>query len=381
MNRKRLGTLRVTAVSLSLAATVVASSPSSSWAQAGLYVTPSVSLTEQFDDNVFLRSSQRESDFVTRVTPGFKAGYQSAPLTLLGNFSFDSEIFAEHPELSGAANGKQVGLLTSYMPTQVLTLGLNVTFTETQTPGLLNTQTGIEQGRAQATRVSASPTVAYKLTPLTTGNGSYSYTTSTVANGLTTVGHQAQLGLARQLTPVDNGTVTYGLAVTESDGASSTTSHTLTAGWSHRFTERTSVSLRAGPRFTEGAINPEINADLSHQWKTTQLALNYYWSQSTIAGQAGTVKAQGVSAALSAELLRSLTAAVTPSLRQTSPEHNQTSQDVTVYGVDASVSYQLTKWLTASAAYHFTLQQQLPADIEHSTISLRLDVIYPVRVH
>ena len=387
MTQRRLGTLSVTAVAVSLA-TVVASSPSSSWAQVaaqlgatpGWYVTPSASLTEQYDDNVFLSSSKRESDFLTRITPGFKAGYHSTPFTLLGNFSFDSEIFAEHPELGGAANGKQVGLQTSYMPTQVLTLGLNATFTETQTPGLLNAQTGIEQGRARSTRVSASPTVAYKLTPLTTGHASYSYTTSD-ANGLTTVGHQAGLGLARQLTPVDTGTVDYGLSVTESDGASSTTSHTLTAGWSRRFTERTGVSLRAGPRFTEGAINPEINAELSHKFKTAQLALNYYWSESTLAGQAGTVKAQGVSASLTAELLKSLTAAVAPSVRQTSSEHNSNSPDVTVYGVDASVSYQLTRWLTANAAYHFTFQQQRPADIEHSTISIRFDVIYPLRVH
>ncbi len=383
MSRRRLGTLKAAAAAVALAG-IAASSPSSSWAQAkaaGWYVTPTVSLTEQFDDNIFLRSSKQESDFITRVTPGFKAGYESTPLTLLGNFSFDSEVFAEHPELDGAANGKQVGLVTSYLPTQRLTLGFNAGFVETQTPGTLNTQTGIESGRARATSVTASPTVAYRLTPLTTGNVSYSYTTSEVANGLTTVGHQAQLGLARQMTPVDTGTVAYGLSVIESDGTPPTTSHTLTAGWSHRFSERTGVSLRAGPRYTEGAINPEIDAQLSHRWQTVQLALNYYISQSTLAGQAGTVTAQGVTASLSAELLQSLTAAVAPSVRQTSSEHGQISQDVTVYGVDASLSYRLTRWLTANAAYHFTLQQQRPADIEHNTISLRFDVVYPLRVH
>ena len=252
MAQRRLGTLRATAVAISLAV-IAASSPASSWAQApaqsvdtaGWYVTPIASLTELWDDNIFRRSSQREADFVTRVTPGFTVGYQSQPFTLLGNFAFDSEIFAEHPQLDGAANGKRAGLQTTYLPTRNLTLGLTSAFAETQTPSLLNTQTNVEQGRSKATQISASPTVSYRLTPLTTGSASYSYTTSSVAAGsaangsaaaggvvpgLTTVAHLGQLSLNRQLTPVDTGTAAYSLAVTESTGSSPITSHELTLG-------------------------------------------------------------------------------------------------------------------------------------------------------
>jgi uncharacterized protein (PEP-CTERM system associated) len=378
-----------------------------------------VSLTEQWDDNIFRTSSQREADFLTRVTPGFSAGYQSQPLTLLGSFLFDSEIFAEHPNLDGAANGKRAGLQATYLPTRNLTLGLKSAYTETQTPSVLNTITNVEQGRAKATQTNASPTASYQLTPRMAGDATYSYTRTTVGTasgtsstsatvaGLTTVTHRADLSLTRQLTPglvatpdestpttatvaprataADLGAVAYGLSVTEFEGFPSITSHTLTLGWTHYFTALTSVSLRAGPRYTEGAINPEVNAEIVHQGRSVRLSLAYFRSETTLVGQAGTAKTQGARGSLGWTPLRGMTVAVTPSWAQTSSEvssttQSLTSQDITVYAADVSLSYQLTRWLTAGAAYHYTRQEQRPAIIEDNIVLLRLDFAYPLRL-
>ena len=48
-------------------------------------VTPSLSISEAYDDNVFFTSSNRQDDFISRFMPGLKAGYQSEPFTLTGN--------------------------------------------------------------------------------------------------------------------------------------------------------------------------------------------------------------------------------------------------------------------------------------------------------
>jgi predicted porin len=384
-----------------------------------------VSLTEQWDDNIFRTSSQREADFLTRVTPGFSAGYQSQPLTLLGSFAFDSEIFAEHPNLDGAANGKRAGLQATYLPTRNLTLGLKSAYTETQTPSVLNTITNVEQGRAKATQTNASPTASYQLTPRMAGDATYSYTRTTVGTasgtsstsatvaGLTTVTHRADLSLTRQLTPglvvpplaappdestrtaatvaprptaADLGAVAYGLTVSEFEGFPSITSHTLTLGWTHYFTALTSVSLRAGPRYTEGAINPEVDAEIVHQGRSVRLSLAYFRSETTLVGQAGTAKTQGARGSLGWTPLRGMTVTVTPSWAQTSSEvsattQSLTSQDITVYASDVSLSYQLTRWLTAGAAYHYTRQEQRPAAIEDNIVLLRLEIAYPLRLH
>ena len=146
------------------------------------------------------------------------------------------------------------------------------------------------------------------------------------------------------------------------------------------------MSLSAGPRYTEGAINPEVGADLSHRGKVVQLALSYFRTESTLVGNAGTVNTQGVRASLGWTPLRGLTAGVASSYVRTTPEQSQnaqslTSQDITVYAADVSLSYQLTRWLTATAAYHFTLQQQRPANLEDNIVSLRFEIAYPIRLH
>src|SRR5438034_1869049 len=65
-----------------LALGLTALTPGKVWAQAGWYITPSLSASEEFDDNIFSRV-KRESDFISRASPNLKAGYQSKPFSLL----------------------------------------------------------------------------------------------------------------------------------------------------------------------------------------------------------------------------------------------------------------------------------------------------------
>src|SRR5438309_5030877 len=71
-------------------------------AQTGYYLTPSLSVAEVYDDNLLFAPSAREHDFLTRTSPGLQSGYQSAPLTVAGGYSFDSEIYSRHSALTTA---------------------------------------------------------------------------------------------------------------------------------------------------------------------------------------------------------------------------------------------------------------------------------------
>ena len=53
--------------------------------------------------------------------------------------------------------------------------------------------------------------------------------------------------------------------------------------------------------------------------------------------------------------------------------------DVTVYRASATVSYRLTKWLSLTAAYRFSRQDQNATHIDHNIFTLGLDAIYPIR--
>src|SRR2546422_11703622 len=91
-------------------------------AQTGYYLTPSLSVAEVYDDNVFYSTSPRTKDFYTRISPGLNAGYQSAPLTVWGSYTFDAEIYSQRSELTSPLV-RQRGLLElKATPIQVLTL-------------------------------------------------------------------------------------------------------------------------------------------------------------------------------------------------------------------------------------------------------------------
>src|SRR5947209_14372018 len=96
--------------------------PTAAPAQTGYFLTPSLSVAEVYDDNVFFTTSPRTHDFLTRISPDLKAGYQSVPLTVAGGYPSDSETYSRHSELT-SVQIRQRGLLeVKVMPDPVVTL-------------------------------------------------------------------------------------------------------------------------------------------------------------------------------------------------------------------------------------------------------------------
>src|SRR5437016_13841140 len=60
-------------------------------AQTGYYLTPTLSVTEVYDDNVFYTPSTRTHHFLTRLRPRLQAAYQSAPPTVEVTYAFATE--------------------------------------------------------------------------------------------------------------------------------------------------------------------------------------------------------------------------------------------------------------------------------------------------
>src|SRR5438093_7991299 len=110
-------------------------------AQQGYYLTPSLSVNEVYDDNVFFTPSPRTDDFFTRISPGLKAGYQSAPLTVEGGYTFDSEIYSRRTELTTPLVRQRGSIELKATPDPVLTLSVSGSYSQTKTPAELNLTT------------------------------------------------------------------------------------------------------------------------------------------------------------------------------------------------------------------------------------------------
>jgi hypothetical protein len=109
--------------------------PALARAQAGWYLTPRLSLAEEYQSNVFGTSSNEESDFVTQITPGLSLGYFSDPLQFSLTYSTDGQIFAENSALNNFGDNQRAGLNVRYVPERQWTLGLTGSFVRTEDSG------------------------------------------------------------------------------------------------------------------------------------------------------------------------------------------------------------------------------------------------------
>jgi len=393
--------------------------PGSAWAQivepprmgpraAGFYVTPSFSVSETYDDNIFFSSSQQQDDFISRFTPGVKAGYQSEPFTLLGSYSFRSAIYADHPSLDAALESQLGSLELRYRPTEVLTLGFDGAYSRTEIASELNqpnpalpfipvqATAGVQVTRVRTTFYSLMPSIAYRFNPLTRGSASYDYVVFE-GGGISTTAQDVVLGLDRDITPRDTALLKsyYRHFETETSGSSASStlsssqeSYAVTLGWKHRFTERWDVTAQAGPRISEGTgiagetVGVEANAAVNWRFQRGTATLGYSRTELTAAGVGGGLRSESIFASVAVELVRLLHLSLTPRWVQDTPEGGgaQTTGTITIYSVDATATYQLTRWLSARLSYQYS-DQVGRVDIPHNLVTIGLDFGYPTRVY
>jgi hypothetical protein len=365
-------------------ASVIAGIPAAALAQTGWVVLPSFTLAEEFDDNVFVSTTDPKSDFITRMTPGLQLGYRSLPFTLLASGSIDAEIYANNPELSDAANRKRAALEVKYLPFRLLTVSLNVTYFETNTPSELVPTTGLQLARTRATQLAIIPAATYQITSVDTATASYAFCHDTLDGGLDNDTHRVKLGYARQLTALDTGFINYRLHVFENQGNPTTITNTPTLGWKRQLTPNTVLTLEGGPRFVSGGpsfiddtVEPEAHASLEHSFKLAKVSLEYHRTEAIVVGRPGKVELESVSGSFEIEPMRLLKLRFQPGYYRTFGGEDPTA---TVYGFLLGALYPIKSWLTARLDYRFAYQKQADTSLPHNIVTLSLDFVYPVRV-
>ena len=374
---------------------------------AGLYLVPSFKVSESFDDNIFGSSINRQSDFISRFSPGLQGGYSSAPFTLLLSGGFEADVFARHSELNDPITGWNAGANLSYLPIRRLTLGANMSYTETKSlqaltqtvtdltlANPLNPANVVQQGRQETTFLSASSSAAYQFTPLTTGNSSISYFHSTQQGGFSNTSYAAQVGVSHQFSLRDTGTLADIQNIFESPGSPTTYTNAPTLGWTRQLTRLTTLSVQAGPQFSSrGGVNAYANASFTYEYKLADRVVRalvaYTHSQGFVVGQSGPTTTDTVSSSIAVEPFRSLQLTVgttyskfaaTSSSTTLASTATGTTSSTTTHGVTAGATYQILRWLTARANYSYYHQEQNPGGtIPHNIVLIGLDFSYPIR--
>ncbi len=263
MGREKRSTYFVAVAAIGAFSIVAAASPGHA---VSLKTTPSIALEEAWDTNIFNTSSDEQSDFISRATPGllFSLETERGVFNLSGFLT--SEAYADHNELNTWDATKRVELGTpSLKITPRLSLQAAARYFETNDisqrnelvltpiPDLPPSETFVVVGRTAARTYGGSLQATYQATPnlnLILGGGAtkleYIDARPDLTDSRTLTGNASAV---YRITPRTTGGIFGSTSDTAYDGGATSRSYTGGLSASHAATERTSVDARAGMTF------------------------------------------------------------------------------------------------------------------------------------
>jgi len=296
----------------------------------GYFAVPSVSVDELYDDNLFYASEDRQSDFITRVSPALEVGYAANTFSLSARYRFDAEAYARETELNSALVRQFADLELEYLPTERLTLSAAVDYTKTDTPLDLSiipggTIPGLLVGRTEAERTSVHSAASYRLTSRTSGSVAYSQSNEALVDAGESETDVLETWFDQRLSGVN--TLNYGHMYRQYrfdqyglDGeagppvvrGAAQDTNTPWIGLSHEFNAKTQLAARAGPRLDGGSVDPYVLVSLQHRLPNGVLQLDYERDETTLLGEPGILELEALYATISRRFGTRLDVQLTP---------------------------------------------------------------------
>jgi len=275
-------------------------SPQPGW----LTLTPSVTISEEYNDNVFLLGGDRTSDLITSVTPGVTLGIQRPEHRLTAGYNFTAEAFARERELNSPAKRHQLFTDASYRFGPRVTLTIAERFIFDRESNVV-TAGGLSAGRQETWRNSLTPAVQWQATPLTSLRLSALYTIqrfqrvsqSDVRNSDT---YDLSFGVDHQITRRLTGTANLEFAYLKAGGEPPASTPTARLGFGFRITPTLQGSLSGGPtavvRRGNTNVTPAVTGGLQQRFRFGSLGIGY--DRSVVADTIGVTDHQTVFASL-----------------------------------------------------------------------------------
>jgi hypothetical protein len=347
------------------------------------YLVPSLSLTEEFDSNIFGTASNRESDFITRPAAGLALNYVTDQVSFVAGLAVQTEFFAKNSDLNDTDVLGLGALDLRYPVSPRLTLGLGGAYTRTENVLDVRRETGVtavEVGREDISVVRASASASYVLDPRTTGEAGYTFTYTEVSGAASDTEHSVNLAASRSFTQVDSGLLRYIFQYFDSEEVGTEVLHTVRVGYARLFGPRTRLRAELGPQFSdEGDVTASAELALIHQLRQATLQLSYTREQDIVVGLSGSRTVDSLTAAVGFEPLRFLNAGVAGTISRISDVGDPGERDTTVYSLLATASYPLARWLTGRASYRFSYDDVDDSQgIPRHLVTLTLEFSYPI---
>lgn len=356
------------------------------WGQTTL--SPSLTIGEEFDDNIFLESTNPRSDFITTVSPGVRLTVQETLWTVTLAGSARATYYASHPELNTTIGNRQGSLAVEFRPSPRLTVSLTDTLVRDFDPGKVDSETAITRGRFASTRNTATPVVTYQIDPLTQIRLQYAFTIirsdSTLVEESDT--HEGNVHLRRQFTPRASGTLRYTLSHFRPEQGPSREAHLPRLGFVYDVSPTSQISADAGPLLLEtadGSTEISVGGGVQYAQQFSRGSVSIAYERSAqVSGAIGEgTSSQRVTALATVAVTRALTAVLEGAARET--EGIDTPEEFRVYTAGVRLTYQILQWLAANVSYHYLRQDDRagPEDLDRNIVFVGFTASTDVRVY
>lgn len=364
-------------------------------ARAPLTITPSVTITEEFNDNIDLDNANKEWDFITGITPGITLNLEDPTYRLTAGYNFTAELWARNPDRNAAFDRQNFNLDGFYQVNPEVILTLINQFSLNTDTNLIATER-VSTGSGGGWSNTISPGVTWRIDPLTLLRTTAAHTMQRFDNR-----EQAESDvfrfdtmLERVLAPRFSGTVGYQFSYFEIEDEDETTAHTPRIGGIFRATPTITLTLNGGPMFVEQGdasyITPAVTAAYRQAVAFGSVNVFYDRNIGTAGGLGGTTINQTFGASVDVITLRrglALTFAPQYTIVKT---HSDDRIDVESLIVPLSATYRFNEWIAAVASYQFFRQRsdstvrtasgaELARDADQNRIFVGVQFGYPFR--
>ena len=353
---------------------------------------PSISVSEEYNDNLFLNNQNRQWDLITGFSPAITLFVNRPSFQWSGGYSFTAELYERESRLNNAFNRQNLLFSSLYQATPRLTLTSFGSFALNRNTNLVASQ-GVASGRQVSWSSTFAPGMTWQMAPRTSlslGASSSGLRFEGAGSGRDSDTYGLQSSLGHMLTPRLTGSIGYGFTYLNLKGQDNSTTRTPTLGVSYRLTPTLTGSISGGPAITELGgdrfVSPAATASLVQVLGFGSASAQYTRSVSAAGGFGGTTDAQSVSGTLTLPALRrGLLVVFSPTYSTAeSVSSRQTGRvDVRALTLSLGITYQVARYVSVFGGYTFFQQRtggssttQVEAD--QNRIRFGLQFGYPI---
>jgi hypothetical protein len=363
-----------------------------------LTLTPSIAVSEEYNDNIFSSNENRQSDFITEFSPAITLSVNQPSYSLVSGYSATGSLYAKENEFNNVIDHQDFVGNGEYRLTPGLTLTASETFSYSRNTNTVSSQ-GFSTGREKSWSNNFNPGMTWQMTALNSLNLSAGYdalrflgngTGDGIVTGTDSDTFTFQGTVGHAFTPRLTASIGYGFTYINIEAEPSSSTHIPTLGFTYQVTRTLDVALSGGPAITliggDTSVTGAGNASIVQKLPFGSAALQYSQGVSAAGGFGSTSNTGVATGTLTVStLLRDLFLVLSPAYSWaksvSSQQANQT--DVNTFTLALGATYQIFPLTKLFGSYTFLYQRTGGAsssqvDVDQNRVRFGVQLGYPI---